>query len=660
MRRETPERTTPAAGRRSVQRPPRLILRFAVSTAVLLAIGAFVIFAFVRQHSISQAESDAVFHSRFVVRSVLGDRLRPGDFARPVGPDRKATLDSVVQSDILVGDSLALELYGRDGRVTYSTSKRQIGTIPGDSGKARAALAGDDAAKAVETMAGHKVLKVFVPVPFIGEEEPAGVLALAQDYGPIAQAGRKGLVAVIGVLLLVLVTLYLSLFPLLRQVTRRLRGQVEQIEKLALYDALTGLANRRLFQDRLEQAFLHAQRNGTGFALMLLDLDRFKDINDTLGHQTGDAVLEHLATRLRDAARAADTVARLGGDEFALILEGAQDSASALFVAERIRRALDDPFVIDEMPLQLETSIGIALSPRHGDDAEQLLKRADIALYASKDSHQPVVYASVHDQHSADGLGLVAHVRKAIENGELIVHYQPEIDLATGEAKRVEALVRWNHPERGLLLPDSFIPIARQSALVRPITRHVLDTALGQCRAWLDLGIHVGVAVNVAGRDLDDARLEEEVFEALGRWRLEPELLELDVPESAIAGERERVHKLLERLSARGVRVAVDDFGSSYASLGRLKHQPVDVLKIDGSFVRNVGTTDEDDAIVRSTIDLAHNLGVAVVAEGVESEEVLRRLRALGCDLAQGFCIARPAPAADVTEWLLGRKSEAA
>jgi len=643
-----------------LQRPPRLILRFAVSTAVLLAIGAFVILIFVRQHAISQAESDAVFHSRFVVRSVLGDRLRPGDFAGPVGPDRKAMLDSVVQSDILVGDSLVLELYGRDGRVTYSTSKRQVGTIPSDAAKARSTLVNGDVAKSVETMNSQKVLKVFVPVPFIGEDQPAGVLALAQDYGPIAQAGRKGLLPVIGVLQLVLVTLYLSLFPLLRQVTRRLRGQVEQIEKLALYDALTGLANRRLFHDRLEQAFLHAQRNGAGFALMLLDLDRFKEINDTLGHQTGDAVLEHLAARLRDVARATDTVARLGGDEFALVLEGAPDSASALFVAERIRRALDDPFVIDDMPLELETSIGIAIYPRHGDDAEQLLKRADLALYASKDSHQPVVYASVHDQHLADGLGLVAHIRKAIENGELVVHYQPEIDLATGETKRVEALVRWNHPERGLLLPESFIPLARQSALVRPITRHVLDAALGQCRAWQDLGIQVGVAVNLAGRDLDDAQLEEEVSEALRRWRIEPELLELEIPESAIVSERERVHKVVARLSERGVRIAVDDFGSRYASLSHLKQLPVDVLKVDMSFVQNVGTNRDDDAIVRSTIDLAHSLGISVVAERVERDDVLQRLRALGCDLAQGFCLARPAPAADITEWLLGRSSEAA
>ncbi len=656
FRRLRKSRTGPSG----VERPPRLVLRFAVSTAVLLAVGAFVILIFFRQHSIAQAESAAVFHSRFVVRSVLGDRLRPGDFARPVGPDRRAMLNSVVQSDVLVGDSRLLELYGRDGRVTYSSAKRLVGTVPEDAAKARSTLASGDVAKAVETVNGHRVLKVFVPVPFIGSDEPAGVLALAQDYGPISQAGRKGLLPVIGVLQLVLITLYLSLFPLLYQVTRRLRAQVEEIEKLALFDALTGLANRRLFHDRLEQAFLHAQRSGTGFALMLLDLDRFKEINDTLGHQTGDAVLKHLATRLRDVARASDTVARLGGDEFALILEGAQDPTSALFVAERIRRALDDPFVVDGITLQLETSIGIAIFPQHGNDAEQLLKRADISLYASKDSHQPVVYETERDQRTAESLGLPAQIRKAIENGELIVHYQPEIDLRNGETTRLEALVRWNHPERGLLLPDSFIPLARQSALVRPITRYVLDAALGQCRAWQDAGIHVGVAVNLAGRDLDDSRLEEEVADALRRWRIEPELLELEIPESTITSERERIHKMLARLSERGVRLAVDDFGSAYGSLSQLKQLPVDVLKVDRSFVQNVGANDEDEAIVRSTIELAHSLGIAVVAKGVESEVVLQRLRALGCDLAQGFCLARPAPGADLTEWLRGRKSEAA
>jgi diguanylate cyclase (GGDEF)-like protein len=649
-------RTNPSG----VQKPPRLILRFAVSTAVLLSLGAFLILLFVRQHAISQAESAAVFHSRFVVRSVLGDRLRPSDFSGPVNADRTAMLDSVVQSDILVGDSRALELYTRNGRITYSTNKRQIGTVPADAAKARATLVGGNVAKTVETMDGRKVLKVFVPVPFIGSDEPAGVLALAQDYQPITQAGRKGLLPVIGVLQLVLLTLYVSLFPLLRRVTARLRGQVEQIEKLALYDALTGLANRRLFQDRLEQAFLSAQRNATGFALMLLDLDRFKEINDTLGHQTGDAVLEHFAARLKDVARASDTVARLGGDEFALVLQGAADSANALFVAERIRRALDDPFVVDGMTLQLETSIGIAIFPRHGEDAEQLLKHADIALYASKDSHVPVVYATEHDQHSADGLGLVAQVPKALENGELVVHYQPEVDLETGETRRVEALVRWQHPERGLLLPEAFIPLARQSALVRPITRFVLDAALAQCRAWQDAGIDVGVAVNLAGRDLADARLEEEVSDALRRWKVEPGLLELEIPESAIISERERLQKMLARLSERGVRVAVDDFGSGYASLGHLKQLPVDVLKIDESFVQNVAHDGEDQAIVRSTIDLAHSLGLAVVAEGVESEDVLERLRALGCDLVQGFFLAHPAPADDVTAWLLGRRSQAA
>jgi len=458
----------------------------------------------------------------------------------------------------------------------------------------------------------------------------------------------------------VLMTLYLSLFPLLRRVTARLRGQVEQIERLALYDVLTELANRRLFHDRLEQALLAGQRNGTGFALMLLDLDRFKEINDTLGHQTGDAVLVHLAERLKDVARATDTVARLGGDEFALVLLGAQDASSALFVAERIRRVLEEPFVVDGLTLQLEASIGMAIYPRDGADAEQLLKRADIALYASKDSHIPVVYATEHDQHSAEGFGLVAQIRNAIENGELLVHFQPEVDLATGQTRRVEALVRWNHPERGLLWPDSFIPLACQSALVRPITRFVLDASLRQCREWHEAGIEVGVAINLAARDLSDSRLEEEVSEALRRWRIEPEMLELEIPESAVMTERERVHRMLARLSERGVRIAVDDFGSGYASLSHLKQLPVDVLKIDQSFIQNLGKNEEDDAIVRSTIDLAHSLGIVVVAEGVESEDVLARLTALGCDLAQGYCLAHPVPAEDVTAWLADRKLAAA
>jgi EAL domain-containing protein (putative c-di-GMP-specific phosphodiesterase class I) len=270
------------------------------------------------------------------------------------------------------------------------------------------------------------------------------------------------------------------------------------------------------------------------------------------------------------------------------------------------------------------------------------------------------VYADEHNQHSADGLNLVAQIRNAIENGELLLHYQPEVDLATGETRRVEALVRWQHPERGLLLPDSFIPLARQSAHVRPITRFVLDAALGQCRAWRDAGINVGVAVNLAGRDLADSRFEEEVAEALRRWKLEPDALELEIPESAIISERDRIQKMLARLSERGVRIAVDDFGSGYASLGHLRQLPLDVLKVDKSFVQNIGSDEEDEAIVRSTVDLAHSLGIAVVAEGVETDDVLQRLRGLGCDLAQGFFLAYPAPADEMTEWLLGRRSEAA
>ena len=630
-----------------VPRPPRLVLRFAVSTALLLSVGAFVILIFVRQHAISQAEGASVFHARYVLRAVVGERLTPSDFRGRLAERRTKTLDTLMKRDVLVGETLGVALYGPDGRVTYANDP-SLAASPQDSLAARATLDGK-VRKTVSTMnvGGRpvKVLKVFVPVPLGGVDGPAGALELAENYAPIAHAGRRGLLPVIGILQLVLLTLYVSLFPLLRRVTARLRGQVEQIEQLALYDALTGLANRRLFQDRAEQARLAALRDGGGFSLMLLDLDRFKEINDTLGHQAGDAVLEELANRLRRVGRASDTVARLGGDEFALVLLGARDGAHALFVADRIRRALDEPIALDGLSLELETSIGIAVFPDHGDDIESLMRHADIALYASKEAHAPVVYAARHNQHSPAQLGLVGETRRAIDNGEMIVHFQPEVDLATGATPRVEALVRWEHPERGLLLPDDFIPIARQSALIRPITRFVLDAALHQCREWQDAGIDVAVAVNLAGRDLADSRLEEDVSDALRRWKLDPQMLELEIPESAVLNDADQVRKMLTRLSRRGVRIAVDDFGSGYASFGHLKQLPVDVLKIDRSFVQNLGTNDEDDAIVRSAIDLAHNLDVLVVAEGVENGESLGRLAVLGCDLAQGFSLSHPVPA---------------
>jgi diguanylate cyclase (GGDEF)-like protein len=635
-------------------RPPRLVLRFAASTAVLLSLGAFVILIFVRQHAITQAESASVFHARYVLRAVVGERLKPADFRARLDKPRAKALDTLMARDVLVGETLGVALYGPEGRVTYANDP-SLATNAQDSRFARATLDGN-VRKTVSTMnvGGRtvKVLKVFVPVPLGGVDGPAGALELAENYAPIAHAGRRGLLPVIGILQLVLLTLYVSLFPLMRRVTARLRGQVEQIEQLALYDALTGLANRRLFQDRAEQARLAALRDGGGFSLMLLDLDRFKEINDTLGHQAGDAVLEELAKRLRTVGRASDTVARLGGDEFALVLLGARDGSSALFVADRIRRALDEPIPLDGLSLQLETSIGIAVFPEHGEDIESLMRHADIALYASKEAHAPVVYAARHNQHSPAQLGLIGETRRAIDNAEMIVHFQPQVDLATGAAPRVEALVRWEHPERGLLQPDDFIPIARQSALIRPITRFVLDAAVRQCREWQDAGIDVAVAVNLAGRDLADSRLEEDVSDALRRWKLEPQLLELEIPESAVMNDPEQVQKMLARLSRRGVRIAVDDFGSGYASFNHLKQLPVDVLKIDKSFVQNLGTNDEDDAIVRSAIDLAHNLNVLVVAEGVENGESLGRLAALGCDLAQGFSLSRPVPAEELTAWL--------
>jgi len=298
--------------------------------------------------------------------------------------------------------------------------------------------------------------------------------------------------------------------------------------------------------------------------------------------------------------------------------------------------------------------------PRHGNDAEQLLKHADVALYASKEVHVPIVYAAEHDQSSNEGLGLVGQIRAAVDKGELVVHFQPEVDLATGQTTRAEALLRWEHPDQGLLLPDSFIPLACRSTLIRPITRFVLDAALRQCRAWQDAGLAVGVSVNLAARDLADPQLEHEVADALRKWKVKPELLQLEIPENAVVSDRDRVMKTLARLGERGVTLAVDDFGSGHASFSHLKQLPVDVLKIDKSLAENLDSDEEDDAIVRSTIELAHSLGLTVVAEGVESDQALQRLAELGCDLAQGFCLARPMSAEDATRWLAAGKPVAA
>ena len=644
--------------------PPRLVLRFALLTALGLSTAAAVILLFVRQHATDQAESAVTFHSRFVAQSILRDQLRPRDFSGPVSEARRTQLDRLFHREVLVGATERVRLIAPDGRVTYSSSPEIVGQRLPEGTPLEAAFAGQNASQVSSLSGGPegettRVLDVYVPITLERRSGPAGAFSLSQDYAPIAKAARDAFLPVAGVFELVLLALYASLFPIMSRVTRRLHRQMLEIEHQALHDDLTGLPNRAFFRDSAEQAFAEARELGSGVAVLLIDLDRFKEINDTLGHESGDLLLAELGERLRRLLRGTDTVARLGGDEFAILAPGQHDEQSAVVVAERVRRGIDEPFVVSGLTLEVEASIGIALFPDHGEDVETIMRHADVAMYVSKEAHAPKVYSPDHDHYSPDRLALVGELRRALEAEELVLHYQPQLAL-NGELKSVEALVRWQHPERGLLYPDRFLPLAEHTGLIRPLTRYILDVGLRQLRAWHDEGRDIGLAVNLSARDLLDLNLPDEVLELLNKWSVDPRRLELEITENILLTDPARAGLVLERLGSLGVTVAIDDFGSGYSSLNYLRRLPVDVLKIDKSFVMNMATSEHDAVIVRSTIDLGHNLGLRVVAEGVESREVWDRLGALGCDTAQGFYLSRPIPAAALDDWLAGRPKPSA
>jgi diguanylate cyclase (GGDEF)-like protein len=428
----------------------------------------------------------------------------------------------------------------------------------------------------------------------------------------------------------------------------RLRQQVRENEHQALHDSLTGLGNRTLFhQDVLERT-----REGTRIAILLLDLDRFKEVNDALGHHTGDRLLEEVGMRLRQSLPEAASVARLGGDEFAVLLSG-QAAEEAVLIGQRVRDELLRPFVLRGVSLTADASVGIALSPQHGCDGETLLQHADVAMYAAKSARSGVeVYSPGQDQHSPERLALIAELREALETGTLTVHYQPQADLDTSRIYGVEALVRWKHPERGFVPPDEIILVAERTGLIHQLTRYVLATALEQCRAWRDARTAIGVAVNLSPSSLLDVGFAQELEHLLEATGVPPAALTLEITENSIMADPDRTITVLAGLRALGIHLAVDDLGTGYASLSYLKRLPVDEIKIDKSFVMAMSSDPDDDAIVSAIVGLARRLGKRVVAEGVEDELTWLRLQRLGCDGAQGYWLSRPLEGRQVLPWL--------
>ena len=421
------------------------------------------------------------------------------------------------------------------------------------------------------------------------------------------------------------------------------RGAEAQLMRLAHYDSLTSLPNRNLLADRLRQALVYASRHRTRVALMFLDLDRFKNINDSLGHYVGDQILKEVAARLTRTLRAGDTVARLGGDEFVVVLQEVRDPADAATVAQNLLRELGPPYVVEGRELHLSASAGITLYPDDGRDADVLMKNADVAMYHVKDSGRNgfQFFAATMNHAANRRLAIENDLRLAIRRDELVLHYQPQVDLARQVVRAVEGLVRWHHPERGLVMPGGFIGIAEECGLAQPLGEWTLHEACVQSRRWQAAGIApVPVAVNLSARVFRERSFVTTLRSILDETRLDPTLLELEITESAVMQQSDATSATLEELSAMGIQLSVDDFGTGYSSLAYLKRFPIDKLKIDRSFVRGIPTSADDTAITRAIVSLARSLGLRVVAEGVETDAQLGFLSAHGCDDVQGnfFC----------------------
>ena len=516
---------------------------------------------------------------------------------------------------------------------------------PGAAGNDRtfADLVGSETANGVVSIDGSRVAYQHL-YPTGANANDWFVIATA----PVVDAGLSGY---LDVKTLILVGAALVLFMC---ALASFRGYQRRLEDAAVTDALTALPNRNLLCDDVEDALGDRRRHGGEIAVLVLDLDRFKEVNDTLGHLCGDQLLAAIGPRIRTALRDRDTIARLGGDEFGLLLRDIHGPDDAMDVARRILDRLGEPFHIGDLALEVEASVGIAIAPMHGDDYTELLQHADTAMYVAKQSGLGVsLYDPAIDSHDPRRLSMLSELRQALDSDELQLYYQPKVDLATGDVCGLEALLRWNHSTRGLITPDEFIPYAEHTALIQPLTEWVVDHAVADIRRWLDAGRELTVSINVSARSLHDQRICDHITSQLTLLDVPGRLLTVEITETAIMTEPTKAREVLMALSATGVELSIDDFGTGQSSLAYLTTLPINELKVDRSFVSHMRTRADDAVIVRSVIDLGHNLGLRVVAEGVEDDMTRDELLGAGCLMAQGFLWSRPVPVDTLDRWLL-------
>jgi diguanylate cyclase (GGDEF)-like protein len=636
----------------------RLFVVYALITSIpVIGLGVVLAGTF-RKEANRRGLAEGRSEATLIGQTTVGPELDGQPLSHGVTATEKAGLWRIVHRAVEEGRVLRLRVRDLAGDVLWSDDGSGVGDQPEDEaldaarGETVTRLTHLNADSDDEGPTGVAAVEVYLPLVAGDPGRRVGVLEIYLPYGPIAHDVQAGLQSLYLDLVLGLAALYLLLFAITVSASRGLRRELSINAFLAHHDALTDLPNRSLFLSRARAAIGRASPQRPPVAVAIIDLDHFKDINDTLGHQSGDQLLTQLAQRVSANMRPGDTVARLGGDEFGIVLCDVADAEEAL---RRLRDVISAEVDVRGLPLSVAPSIGFVTVADADADVDTLLQQAELAMYAAKAQHAGVLeYHTDFNRYDASSLGLLAELRHAIADGQLVLHYQPQASAASERVSAVEALVRWEHPLHGLLYPDRFLPLAEQTDLIDTLTEWVIDEALAQVRRLTEQGFDISVAVNVSARTVVRPEFAREVITALQRSEVASDRLIVEVTETALLIDPARAADVLAELAAAGVTISLDDFGQGQTSLGYLSRLPVHELKIDRSFVTDMDENPAHAAIVRSVIDLGHNLSMLVVAEGIETEAVLAMLRGYACDIAQGYFLARPMPAASLDDWLAG------
>jgi len=640
----------------------KLFATFAVIMLVPVVLLGLVLASSYRREAdrrgLAQGHAEALLMAQTAVEPILDGR----PLSQGLSPSETADVQRLVHTSVHSGDVLRLRLRDLAGNVVFSDDGSGLQKQTGDDDdhdEALAAARGVAVARVTRLNGdsddtgplGPESVEVYLPLLAGSPIHRVGVLEVYLPYAPISTDVDAGLDSLYRNLAIGLAVLYVLLFGISFSVGRKLRRQVKVNAYMAEHDALTSLPNRILFHRRVQEALRRGSETGQATTIAIIDLDRFKEVNDTLGHYNGDRLLAALSERMAAHLRGLDALARLGGDEFGIVLVGVSEPEEIL---TRLRQVIEHEVEISGLPLSVEASIGYVVAPEHGEDVDELLQLADVAMYVAKAQHAGVIrYDPSQNHYDAANLTLVSELRHAIDEDELVLFYQPKVSLPDGRVDAAEALIRWQHPELGLLPPDRFIPFAEQTGLIDRVTEWVVIRAIEDLREWSD---GLSVAINVSARNLQP-KLVSLLVEALVASEVDPSRLYVEITETALMTDPERAAVVLQDLHQAGIGISIDDFGTGQTSLSYLSALPIDEIKIDRSFISDMTVSIGHHAIVRSIVDLGHNLGLRVVGEGVETEEIASALTAAGCEVAQGYLYARPMPVEALTDWIVSRQS---